>query len=99
MRKAFAVALLTLPLALAGCAEHERAYYAGSYAPAYDRAGERGFHDGFKAGRHDMSKGWPPDADRHGDFRNPPVSRGAVDEYRHSFHEGYERAFRGDGYR
>ncbi len=99
MRKALAVALLSLPLVLAGCAEHERAYYSAPYAPAQERFGERGFHDGSEAGRHDRSKGWRPDANRHGDFRNPPVPRGVVDEYRHGFREGYERAFRGDGYR
>jgi hypothetical protein len=39
--------------------------------------------------------------DRHGDFRNPPVSGRGFREYRHGFHEGYERAYRGDrdGYR
>ena len=96
MRKVLAVALLALPLALAGCAEHSRSYYSGSYAPGYERVGERGYHDGFEAGRHDMARGWRPDADRHGDFRNPPVPGGAIDEYRHAFHEGYERGFRGE---
>ena len=101
MRKALAVAALAIPLALAGCAEHERSYYSGQYAPAHERFAERGFHDGFEAGRHDLSKGWRPDIDRHGDFRNPPVPGWSVREYRHGFHEGYERAFRGDrdGYR
>jgi hypothetical protein len=99
MRKAIALAVLALPLALAGCAEHERSYYSGPYAPAYDRYAERGFHDGMEAGRHDYFKGWRPDIDRHGDFRNPPVPGRAVREYRHGFHEGYERAFRGDRYR
>jgi len=97
MRKALAIAALALPLTLAGCAEHERSYYNGPYAPAYERYGERGFHDGFEAGRHDSSRGWRPDLRRHGDFRNPPVPNGASREYRHGFHEGYERAYRGGG--
>ena len=101
MRKVLAVTALALPLALAGCAEHERSYYSGPYAPAYEQFGQRGFHDGFDAGRHDLSRGWRPDIDRHGDFRNPPVPDGARREYRHEFHEGYERAFRSgrDDYR
>ena len=96
MRKALALAVLALPLALAGCAEHDRTYYSGQYAPAQERFEQRGFHDGFDAGRHDYSKGRRPDADRHGSFRNPPVPGWASDEYRHGFREGYERAFRGD---
>ena len=101
MRKVLAVTALALPLALAGCAEHERSYYSGPYAPAYEQFGQRGFHDGFDAGRHDLSRGWRPDIDKHGDFRNPPVPDGARREYRHGFHEGYERAFRSgrDDYR
>ena len=101
MRKALTVAALAIPLALAGCAEHERSYYSGQYAPAYERFEQRGFHDGFEAGRHDASKGWRPDIDRHGDFRNPPVDGRGAREYRHGFHEGYERAYRGgrDGHR
>jgi hypothetical protein len=101
MRKALGLLILALPLALAGCAEHNKTYYSGQYAPAHERFGERGFHDGFEAARHDMSKGWRPGADRHGDFRNPPVPGRAVDDYRHGFREGYQRAFSGDrdGYR
>ena len=96
MRKALALAVLAVPLALAGCAEHDRAYYNAPPPPGYEHFAERGFHDGFDAARHDMSKGWRPDVDRHGAFRNPPVPGRAVDEYRHGFREGYERAFRGD---
>jgi hypothetical protein len=95
MHKALAVVALAIPLALAGCAEHERTYYSGQYAPAHERFAERGFHDGFDAGRNDLSRGWRPDIDRHGDFRNPPVPGRAFDEYRHGFREGYHRAFRG----
>ena len=80
MRKALALAVLALPLALAGCAEHDRTYYSGQYAPAQERFEQRGFHDGFDAGRHDYSKGRRPDADRHGSFRNPPVPGWASDE-------------------
>lgn len=97
MRKALALAVMALPLALAGCAEHDRSYYSGPYAPTHEeRFAQRGFHDGFDAARHEMSRGWRLDADRHGSFRNPPVPRRAVDDYRHGFRQGYERAFRGD---
>jgi hypothetical protein len=96
MRKVLGLAVLALPLVIAGCAEHERSNYSGSYAPAYERFGERGFHDGFEAGRHDMSNRRRPDADRHGRFRNPPVPGRAVEDYRHGFREGYQRAFGGD---
>ncbi|HEY1578529.1 MAG TPA: hypothetical protein VGF82_15795 [Terracidiphilus sp.] len=93
MRKVFALALLAVPLAIAGCGNHENRYYGG--APAYTEIAQRGFHDGFDAARHDMGRGWAPDVDRHGAFRNPPVSRGAFEDYRHGFREGYERAFGG----
>jgi hypothetical protein len=96
MHKVLGLAVLALPLLIAGCAEHERSYHSAPYAPAYERFGERGFHDGFEAARHDISNGRRPDADRHGKFRNPPVPRRAFDDYRHGFREGYQRAFRGD---
>jgi len=96
MRKLLAVTVLALPFAIAGCSSHENRYYAAPPPPAYGEIAQRAFHDGFEAGRHDMAKGWAPDADRHGDFRNPPVPRPAFEDYRHEFREGYERAFRGD---
>ena len=99
MRKVLGIAVLALPLALAGCAEHDRAYYTAPPPPAYQHFGERGFHDGFEAARHDISRGRRFDVDAHGDFRNPPVPRRAIDEYRHGFREGYERGFRGEGRR
>lgn len=91
MRKVFAIALLALPLAVAGCSTHENRYYGSP--PAYGEIAQRAFHDGYDAGRHDLRRGWSPDVDRHGAFRNPPVPRGAFEDYRHEFREGYERAF------
>ncbi len=101
MRRLFALTILALPFAIAGCASHDRMYYAAPPPPAYSNFSQRGFHDGFEAARHDISRGWAPDVDRHGDFRHPPVPRPAVDDYRHAFREGYQRAIHGDrnGYR
>lgn len=101
MRKELALAVLAFPLAIAGCSHRENMYYAAPPPPAYNGIAERGFHDGFDAGRHDIAKGWAPDIDRHGRFRNPPVPRPEFEEYRHAFREGYQRAFRGgrEGYR
>ncbi len=95
MRKLIAIAALALPLAVAGCAHHEAMYYAAPPPPAYNEIAQRGFHDGFNAARHDMSKGWAPDVDRHGDFRRPPVPLPAADDYRHGFRDGYQSALRG----
>jgi hypothetical protein len=93
MRKLLAVAALALPFAIAGCASHENMYYSAPLPPAYSEIGQRGFRDGFDAARHDISKGWAPDVDRHGRFRNPPVPRPALEDYRRAFREGYERVF------
>ena len=99
MRRLLAVAVLAVPFAVAGCANHDRMYYSAPPPPTYDNFAQHGFHDGFEAARHDMAKGWAPDADRHRDFRNPPVPPPAIGDYRHAFHEGYERAYRGEGRR
>jgi hypothetical protein len=96
MLKALALAALALPLAVAGCSHRENMYYSAPPPPAYSDIAQRGFHDGFDAARHDMSRGWRPDVDRHDRFRNPPVPRRALEDYRHSFREGYQQAFHGD---
>jgi hypothetical protein len=96
MRKLLALSVLALPIASAGCATHEYAYSSAPPPPAYTEIAQRGFHDGFDAARHDMAKGWRPDVDRHGSFRNPPVPRRGFEDYRHAFREGYERAMHGD---
>lgn len=96
MRKLLALAVLALPFAIAGCSSHANTYYGAPPPPAYNEIAQRGFHDGFDAARHDMAKGWSPDVDRHGKFRNPPVPPPGFEDYRHAFREGYQNAFHGD---
>lgn len=93
MRKLLALAVLALPFALAGCS-HRDVYYAAPPPPAFSQIAQSGFHDGFNAARHDISRGLAPDIDRHPRFRRPPVPPPAFDDYRHGFREGYERGFR-----
>ena len=96
MRRGLALAVVALPLAIAGCSPPERAYYPAPPPPsAYAEIGKRGFHDEFDAARHDMARGVRPNVDRHERFRNPPVPPRAFDDYRHGFREGYQRAIRG----
>jgi hypothetical protein len=96
MRKALALAVVAIPLAMAGCSHPREAYYTAPPPPSvYTDIAQRGFHDGFDAARHDMAKGITPDVDRHPPFRNPPVPPGALQDYRHGFRDGYERAIRG----
>ena len=95
MHKALALAALAIPLVVAGCSQREM-YYSAPPPPAYSDFAQRGFHDGFEAARHDMARGFAPDADRHDRFRRPPVPRRAIDDYRHGFREGYRQAFHGD---
>ena len=95
MRKAFALAVLALPLAVAGCSHPQTVVYAvPPPPPAFTQIAQRGFHDGFEAARRDMAKGVAPNVDRHPHFRNPPVPPPAFEDYRHGFREGYQRAFR-----
>ena len=92
--------LLLLPslatVLLAGCAHHYPAYYGPPPPPppqaaAPDQFFQHGLHDGFEAARHDVSHNDPPNFERHRNFRNPPVPRGAIDEYRQAFHQGYDQ--------
>lgn len=96
MRKLLALALLALPLGLAGCGPTRVDVY-GPPPPGYSEVARRGFHDGFDAGRRDYSAGRRPDPARSGRFRNPPVPPPAWEDYRAGFREGYQHAFRGPG--
>ena len=94
MRSSFALVVLALPLAIAGCSHPRSVVYDVPPPPsAYSEIAQRGFHDGFEAARRDMAKGLAPDADRHPRFRNPPVPPPTFEDYRHGFREGYQRAF------
>ncbi len=89
--------LLLLPflatVLLAGCAHRtQTAYYPPPPAAAGpDAFFQHGLHDGFEAARHDVQHNDPPNFERHRNFRNPPVPRGAIDEYRQAFHQGYDQ--------
>ena len=95
MRKALTLAVLSLPLALAGCSHPQPvAYVPPPPPPGYAAVAERGFHDGVEAARRDLAAGRPPDADRHPRFRNPPVPPPAFEDYRQGFREGYRGVYR-----
>jgi len=93
MKKAMSVALIALPLLLAGCAHREVEAYPPP--PAYSEAAQQGYRDGVHAAQRDMREGLRPDVDRHPRFRNPPVPPPLRDDYRHAFHEGYDRVVHG----
>ena len=58
MRKLLALAVLALPLAIAGCSHPQPVVYAvPPPPPAFTEIAQRGFHDGFDAARRDMAKG------------------------------------------
>lgn len=93
MRFPLALAVLALPLAIAGCSHPRPAVYeVPPPPPAFTQIAQQGFHDGFQAARRDMAKGLAPNVDRHPKFRNPPVPPPAAEDYRHGFREGYQRA-------
>jgi hypothetical protein len=94
MKKALAVAALMIPFALAGCS-HPRPYYPPPPPPppAYTQAAQQGYHDGIEAGNHDVSRGAPPDVNRHPRFRRPPVPPPLAEEYRHGFRDGYGQVY------
>lgn len=92
MKKLLSIALIALPLVAAGCGDRRPVYY--NPPPAYNEAAREGYSDGVRAARWDMRHGRRPDFDDHERFRNPPVPPGMREEYRHAFHEGYERAMR-----
>lgn len=94
MRKLFALAVVSLPLALAGCAHHAQptVVYAPP-PPGYTAIAQRAYQDGFRAARHDIADGKGPNVERHPHFRNPPVPAAAYEDFRHGFREGYQQAF------
>jgi hypothetical protein len=96
MKKLFAMAVLLLPFALAGCSHPQPAPYypPPPPSPAYAQAAEQGHHDGIEAARRDIAQGAPPDLNRHPRFRNPPVPPPLMDDYRHAFSNGYQEVYR-----
>lgn len=95
MRKFAALALVLVPLALAGCSHPQPVAYAPPPPGIYSAVAQQGYHDGVEAARRDMSAGRSPDVGRHPRFRNPPVDPPLRDDYRHGFRDGYQAAFRG----
>jgi hypothetical protein len=89
-----AMAALFLPLAVAGCSHPQPVVYAPP-PPGLSALAQRGYYDGSLAARNDITKGLPPDVQRHPKFRNPPAPPPAFEEYRHSFRDGYQQTFRG----
>ena len=57
MRKTLALAVLALPLAIAGCSHPQPVVYAAPPPPAFTEIAQRGFHDGFDAARRDTANG------------------------------------------
>jgi hypothetical protein len=94
MKKLIALSTLLLPLALAGCS-HPQPYYPPPPPPAAGaQVAQQGYHDGFEAAQRDISRGAPPDPGRHPHFRNPPVPPPLIEDYRHSFRNGYDQVYR-----
>ena len=96
MRKLMALAVLSLPFALAECSHPQPVVYAPPPPPppAFTEIGQRGYHDGIEAARRDIAAGRAPNAEHHPRFRNPPVPPPAWEDYRHGFREGYRSMFR-----
>jgi hypothetical protein len=94
MKKLFPVAVLLLPLALAGCSHPQPAPYYPPPPPAGAQVAQQGYHDGFEAAQRDISRGAPPDPARHPHFRNPPVPPPLIADYRHAFRNGYDQVYR-----
>jgi len=77
----------------------------GEGHPDFDRGGwdappqefrdiqRQGFHDGVQAGRRDFESQRPPNVERTGEFRHPPVGWRDRDAYREGFRRGYDMAF------
>ena len=88
------MAVLFLPLAVAGCSHPQPVVYAPP-PPGLSAAAQRGYYDGSLAARNDIRKDLAPNVERHPKFRNPPAPPPAFEEYRHGFRAGYEQTFRG----
>jgi hypothetical protein len=52
----------------------------------------QGFHMGIEGARKDFDHHKAPDVESHGEYRHPPVSRSARDDYREGYRRGYEAA-------
>jgi hypothetical protein len=52
----------------------------------------QGFHMGIEGARKDFDHHKAPDVESHGEFRHPPVSRSARDDFREGYRRGYEAA-------
>jgi hypothetical protein len=90
MKKPLLMAVLMLPLALAGCS-HPAPYYPPPPPPAYSPIFHQGFSDGVDAANRDVRAGRPPDFARHPRFRRPPVPPPAWEDFRAGFRAGYEQ--------
>jgi hypothetical protein len=94
MRKFIAMAVLLVPVTLAGCS-HPRPVVVVAPPPPPPEFGpvaQQGYHDGVQAARRDIRQGLAPDVRRHPRFRNPPIAPPA--EYRRGFRTGYDVVFR-----
>ncbi len=58
----------------------------------FDELNRRAFHDGIEAARWDFQNRRPPNMNRSGNFRHPPVPRRLRDQYRAGFSRGYQAA-------
>ncbi len=85
---------LALVFSVAGCSHPQPVVYSPP-PPELSQIAQRGFHDGIRAAHRDLSRGLPPNVDRHPLFRNPPVPYGPpAEDYRVGFRRGYRRAYR-----
>jgi hypothetical protein len=89
MNKLIALAVLSMPLFLAGCS-HQVVVYAPPPPAEFSAIAQQAFRDGFEAARRDIAHNVPPGVEKHPRFRNPPVPPPAVEDYRHGFREGYQ---------
>lgn len=90
-----ALPLFLLPvflLPMAGCG-HPAPYYA---PPPPGAIARDAYSAGVAAAQRDISRGLPPDVNRHPRFRNPPVPTGQpISIYRHNFRRGYRSVYNG----
>jgi hypothetical protein len=94
MRKLLAAAVLPVLLfALAGCHPTPPPYPP---PPPPGVLANQAYSDGVNAARQDLYRRLPPNVDRHGRFRNPPVPPGQpVRIYRNNFQRGYAWVYNG----
>jgi hypothetical protein len=90
MKKWLALAVLTLPLCIAGCSHPHPVYDEPPPPPEFQEIARQGYHDGWAAARRDVDEGKSPNIERHPRFRNPPVPADAAEDYRRGFRRGYD---------